>query len=542
MKRVLYFLIGIMLSLTISVCGAEVNYVDGENVIYRNDFSDYTGGRFAPENWNGKACWMQVELFSKGENNGNVGLKASASTPLKAFYRMPQTMTSGCLYVSFDISRGENTAGQSHFSMQDDTDILQSGVHDKYVFYADAEAGIFFGPAENIGQWGDKSVTLPYEKNTVYSVQLICDYSNKKQYTYIDGALLSMVPFEGINSEFTGISRLHFRFAGVDYVDNLHISYMNEESFSGKATVIDSKTVKVEFTEGLSSHSSILEAEIINTLTNEKAVISEVKKKGIFEYEIKLENEMTEGDIYLIKPKSEITNALGKALSESITFSMVKDSSKLYISGAEAIDYKGDEAKLYEEITSPSNKIKLSFTDKLIEAPTGITSDAGEIKRVSLADDNKAVVIEFKDYFLEKGEYKISIPQGIEGEGGKVSAKAYELPFKTGEGTVKLLDFGFYKDGNRVTAESLNHGDKILLKADIIKTVKGKYPAILSYSGWTDMMMTEFNFTDLSLTENETEKSGEIEIIYNKENNVKLQGFLRKGLSFINPLADKVEL
>lgn len=540
MKKRLFLCAIIVFMLNLTAVADEINYTNGGAVIYRNDFSDYTGGAFSDVIWNGTACWNEIGAFSKGENNGNIGLKAASST--KAFYCLPETLTSGCLYVSFDISRGENTSGQSYFAMQDDSGIVQSGVHDKYVFYADAGIGAFFGPAANIGNWGDKSVTLAYEKNTVYSVQLVCDYSGKKQYTYIDGELLSMVPFEGINSDYTGISQLKFLFAGVDYVDNIHISYMNEDSFRCEAKVVDDRTVTVEFTEGLSSDGLILNADVINTLTNEKATISEITKQDFFRYTIKLEDKLDEGDEYCIKPQMAITNILGKALSEDIIFSRVSDHTKLYLRGAESVDYNGNAVKLYEELASPSNKIRLVFTDVLKQAPTGLTSNAGKIKNISLSEDKKTVTVEFDEYFFGDGKYELNVPSGIEGEGGKSSAKEYSLTFETGDGSVVYKTFGFYKNGNPVKAEDLNDGDKITLNAEIIKTNKMKYPVILSYSAWENMIMTGFDFRNLSLAETETYKSGSIEIVYDKESGTKIQGFLRKGISFINPLAEHIEL
>ena len=312
----------------------EVYAADPETaVLFETDFENYTSG--AELDPSGAVVLRNANMYELAQDeDGNKGMKVSRGTP-QLDYTLPQAMTSGRLYVTFDIEVGtemdsENTGVVSYFSIygdEFDTDgePVAEANRRKYVFYIRPAAG-FVGPRNNLIGWGDlENNPLAYSANTRYNIQMVCDLTNKHYYTYINGELLSDVAFSGA-TYFNEISKLNFVFyPDIVFFDNLKISYMTDSSFDVNAKFMDSSTVAVDFTEGVAyteeaegKWQPLLEEDSFRLIDPMDGTVIPIQNIEFISPRRALitVDEMTEGR-RLNLTVSDITNAYGTALPET---------------------------------------------------------------------------------------------------------------------------------------------------------------------------------------------------------------------------------
>ena len=526
----------------------EVYAADPETVVlFETNFENYTSG--AEIDPSGAVELRNANNFELAQDkDGNKGMRVTSGAP-QIHYTLPQAVTSGVLYVTFDIEvtaemDPENGSAGSYLSLYgDEYDSDGNPVDDrnkrKYVFYMKPNSG-FIGPCNNLVNWGDANNNpIAYSANTRYNIQAICDLTNKHHYTYVNGELLSDVGFSSA-TYFNEISKLSFVFQSSDvtFFDNLRISYMTDTSFTGKLqnAQIEENRLLFRFSEGISLDSAFADAVIKNTFTGETITVLSITNRGRRELAVEYSGDLLAGDRYELLFPSGLTNALGRPLGKRIFFNLPGEDGKLYITAMQLIDCDGEIHYPDEELVRPIRRAELTFSDN-IDTSCVAYIDTGEFTFNATLPAENIICLDFDEYFLENGEYYIRVDENMER-----IAKPYEFSFKTGEGVVEIRSFGFTRDGESVDGTMLSAGDRLVLNAEIVKTKREAIPMILSYSRWNRKEMNGFNFVDMSLEENDTYVTKEIEVVVENVEGFAVKGFLRRGPWLTNPLTEHVEL
>lgn len=528
---------------SILMFGAGNSVLAADNTtLYEYDFEDYAGGAFAPVDSTGRNCWTTIEssrYTMVQEEDGNKGMDVVSGNPTMQ-YRLPEILNDGVLYISFDFIVGSD--GQSYVYFTDDTENAQSNQsHRKYVLYMTASK--VYGPAANLGNWGNAQVYAASEIGKKNNVQIIHDYTSKHHYTYVNGELLSDVEFSKINSDYTGTNNIRFTtHSSLDFIDNIRIAYMTDNSFYGrlKSENADEKSLLFEFSEGISNEANLETAFIRNMFTGEVSQPIQVTVENQRYLCLVFSENIAAGDEYELTLPEDFSNIVGRKLSDKIVFSTESADSDVCLSSVRIIDCDGDEHLLTEEICRPAKKIMLKFSGQPDEsALTAINADwEGEYSAEVVEN---TVLLNFDSYFTENQEYVFTVPKSVTVDGREL-AKDYTLSFKTGEGVTKVRNFKFTKDGEEVSKDDLSNGDTVTLSAEIVKTKREPASAVLSYSKWNGRKMTGFNFTDMSLGERETYSQGSMEIVVDNIDTFDLKGFLWLGIEKTNPIADFIKI
>lgn len=148
-----------------------------------------------------------------------------------------ENITEGVTVISFDVGRGDTDGGAFvdsngtstddflHFRDNDSTSSNRRGF-----FYASSGNG-YMCSGNDSSNAKDTAVTMPYEKNKIYHVDVVFDRDNKKQYTFIDGQLLNDMPYE---KAMNASSFQFFISWSVGYFDNLCVKQF---ASAGKTTL-----------------------------------------------------------------------------------------------------------------------------------------------------------------------------------------------------------------------------------------------------------------------------------------------------------------
>ncbi len=172
-------------------------------------------------------------MYYETEGYDTVGVSSKPGYSVK----FTDDITEGIAVISFDIGRGNmdggtfvNSSGTStddflHLRDNDSTNSARRGF-----FYASASNG-YMCSGNDSSNAKDTAVTMPYEKNKIYHVDVVFDRDNKKQYTFIDGQLLNDMPYE---KAMNASSFQFFISWSVGYFDNLCVKQF---ASTGKTTL-----------------------------------------------------------------------------------------------------------------------------------------------------------------------------------------------------------------------------------------------------------------------------------------------------------------
>lgn len=535
--------LGLLTAVILGCAATNGVFASDDATLYEYDFEDYTGGAFATVDANGTNCWVSMDgtrYKMVQEENGNKGMDVVSGTPTMQ-YRLPEIMTDGVLYISYDFIIG-SSGNSSYVMLTDDTEkAYNNQPHRKYVFYMNPKK--VYGPDANLGNWGKADVFIAPEPGKKNNVQIIHDYTNKHHYTYVNGELLSDVSFSKINSEYTGTNNIRFvTDSSLDFIDNIRIAYMTDKSFCGryKGAKAEDNSLLFEFSEGISKDTKLDSVYIKNMFTGEEALPTAVSVENQRFLRLTFSENISDGDEYELVLPENFENIRGSSPNGNIVFSKETKDGSAYLKSIRVIDCDENEHLLNEEITKPSKKILLTFSGQPDESTLGQISADWTDKYTTRITEN-TVLLNFDDYFTENQSFVISVPKGVNIDGGEI-AKAYTLSFKTGAGVTEIRNFKFIKDGKEVLINDLSDGDTVTLNAEIIKTKHSAASAVLSYSKWNGRKMTGFNFKDISLGENETYSNGSMEIVVDSIKDFDLKGFIWLGINKTNPITDLIRI
>lgn len=541
MKKLMLFLcimFGILLCFTNSYAEARV--------YYENDFENYNGGQFATVNANGTDCWTAITskypLVAAEDQNGNKGMNVQGTEQYdtaQCRYVFDTPVSNTTLYISFDINRGTNNFYQTYLSIYD------AGGNQKYVFYADAGRQIFYGPNRDLLNWGNTSVTIPYEANRTYKIDLAYDLINKMAYTYIDGELLSSVSFSGLT---LSVKQIYFVLHGnVEFFDNLRISAMDSTSFTARVVQNPSENwLDLQFSESIKWDNSIAQNTVLKNLYTNEEINATVEKVDFRKLRVFYEGTLSTADEYQIIFKNGLNNFHENSLANNPSFTAQYGDTDFYLTELRFKDYLGNIYSLADNIPAEVKNIRLTFNNppntNNITDYIRISQNGMELPYTYASVNANSVDIVLAEYFFGDTVCNLIIDEAFVNSDNEPISKCYDINFTTGEGNFIIKKFIITKDGEEVSIADITADDTIRLEFEAIKTIRQPKEMVLSYSVWNERRFTGFNFQNVGLSETETYINTFIDIPIKDIGNLKIKGFLWRGLNKSNPILTELEI
>ena len=258
MKRFISIVLSVAMVLTVISIPAFASDVQAATVYMDYDFENFTGAHaeVIAAAKNGATLTFNSNTYANTTVDdfaidGDTGLRLVENTSgTRWFYvTLPQAITSGKMYLSFDVARMNhvsNSGGNAFICIGDSA----VGATNTNIALRLNGAGIDSYDADTTKK---VEMVQSAERTTISHIDQIYEIKNGTTVdidTYIDGSLagektLTVTNFKVINIQLT---------ATVSYLDNLRISTMTDTSFAASidgAVTTDDKYIDVKFTEGI---------------------------------------------------------------------------------------------------------------------------------------------------------------------------------------------------------------------------------------------------------------------------------------------------
>lgn len=501
MKKTLLFILAFCI-ISVSICG----YAAEDKVLYAQDYKSYKGGRFEALNAelaNGTWTAMPSDKFlEKGEADGNTYLKLvndSDTATINMTFKFKEKISDGIVVFNYDLAHSGKVSNVPRIRLHDDSNTERLALF----INADSSVKKVCGPKPDFKSNVSFSATNVQYKDitadTPISVMQVLNLDEDYFETYIDGVLLDRVeklPFRNI------ISWGLYGYNTISYFDNLSIKILGDVSISAKAAGTTGGGSGVEITIPDSLDGAALKmGDISVTDKNGAAVaIKSISAEGnkvtatfvkALEYDEKYTVKLNVKDIY------------GRAF-EDVSFmskSEVDENGKtvLRVKSVTGITAKGETVEITDGVTPEITSIRVEFNTFVSAFENGIKLNGKALEGVI---DEKSVVLETGGVLTGNTDYVLAVDGNVK-SADKTGAIPGETKFRTAEGALSVVEFGWYGEDGKTPATELSEGAKLRLIMKTANTTEADENIFLSYSAFSGKAQKGFGFVPVQV------KSGE---------------------------------
>lgn len=381
--------------------------------------------------------------------------------------------------------------------------------------------------------WSYTEKDIPITNDELHHYEIIFDLDNNLVHTYMDGVKYK-------NTKFTGnINFLHLVIGGkMKFVDDIKFSELDvdiETEILG--TDITKDGVDVVLDDYVASVDGVT-AEITDVYSGEK-ISATVNMSGSNVVRVVPSKDLVPGREYVLDVNdAEVATLRGGVTlaDEAFNFGEENCIKKLTLN-----DFNGGKDSFAKETVAELESFTFEFTEDVVaqsalENLTLEDADGNEVEFDVVTKDTNVADVVFSSSLKGDTTYNMTLP-GMSTE--------YSWSFTTKEGKVALKPIKvFAEDGEtELNLSDVSVGDKVKVKVSLVstKTLTEDYSAMVTLGLYSENSLDGFEFEEVTLTaENDSfEKTVEFEIT--DATDLKVKGFLWKGLGTRTPITAAVE-
>ncbi|MBQ2614574.1 MAG: hypothetical protein IJB80_04495 [Clostridia bacterium] len=530
-----------------------------ETTTYYEDFVGYTGGKLVSDstslgNWI-SGNWGQAEhLKAIVDENGNAAMNVEptqtggvySSVYVYAKYQFAQE-TSEMVHIGFKIKgQGLDAVNDSLIDIYPTTKTGGDGFN---IFYI-GSGGLYEMAS------GTKKGLVEWEDNKVYDINLIVDIGNRKLYVYIDGELKSTTDLpqtynaNNTNVNLIDVKAMRFRLGGlIDWMDDFKISKLSYGDFTASVSEIDrdENKIKVTFNNSINAATdrSVDSYKLVNLMTGEEVALTgvNVNRGETDDIEVFSAVPLTDGTEYQLLLPDGFKDIAAKTLKGPILFHT--SGTGFYATKLRLIDYQNKEYTLAEEkLPAKINKLQIWFSNAIDDACLNKTdfsleTAAGDVLdyRVDEGSEN-SVILSLNGYLYGETDYVLNVSDAV--HDGSDTSSGYVFEFSTDTGTFEVKALEILNNG--VSIEDISDATgTLVVKVELVKTLREKRDLILSYSLWNERLMKGFNFQKVSMAADDTASAPTLSITIDALSDITaIKGFLWDTFSDMNAVCDEI--
>ena len=380
--------------------------------------------------------------------------------------------------------------------------------------------------------WSYTEKDIPITNEELHHYEIIFDLDNDTVHTYMDGVKYK-------NTKFTGnINFLHLTIGGkMKFVDDIKFSELDTD-FDVK--VIDTYTTEegteIAFNDYVASVSEVA-AEYTDIYSGEKiAAVVEATESTVIT--VKPATNLIPGREYKLDVNdAEVATLRGGISLSDEEFNFGEENC---IKKLTSEDFYGNENSFEKETVAELEKFTFEFTDDVT------AEDA--LKNLTLADSD-GTAVEFDVVKKDKNIADVVFAPSLKGDKTYNMALTgmsidYNWSFDTKSGKVALKPVKVYKvDGTtEINVADAQVGDKIKVKLSLVSTkdLAEDYSAMVTLGLYSENSLDGFDYEQVTLNPEKDSFEKTVEFEDKDATDLKVKGFLWKGLGTRTPLAPTV--
>lgn len=549
----------------------DVYEVTGETVLYYNDFNDaITGEKYVLKDVENDQFHLKVNPTTghcgtqgyiagvelDGEQgiavplavNTNVGytfffdfVKGSWDIPVAQMTSRQEGIKSGKYVLSFDFSisgteKCTKSYGQNCVAINMKRPNGGNGNRNNHdgtrMFYVERMGLSMVG----LGGWPSESAIVgAQDPDKIYTIDAIIDADAKKIYYYLDGNLFNT--HTGVAEEITDLAVSLCN--ETDFIDNLKFVQLDDEHNVELDDInVSEDGVAYSLNDYVMSVNGVT-AEYTDIYSGEK-IPATVKSAGNSKTVVAIPSkDLVPGREYVLDVNdAEVATLRGSVTlaDEAFNFGEENCIKKLTLN-----DFNGGKDSFAKETVAELESFTFEFTEDVVaqsalENLTLEDADGNEVEFDVVTKDTNVADVVFSSSLKGDTTYNMTLP-GMSTE--------YSWSFTTKEGKVALKPIKvFAEDGEtELNLSDVSVGDKVKVKVSLVstKTLTEDYSAMVTLGLYSENSLDGFEFEEVTLTaENDSfEKTVEFEIT--DATDLKVKGFLWKGLGTRTPITAAVE-
>lgn len=375
--------------------------------------------------------------------------------------------------------------------------------------------------------WSYTEKDIPITNDELHHYEIIFDLDNNIVHTYMDGVKYKNTTFKG------NINFLHLTIGGkMKFIDDIKFSQLQSDL---KANVewVDSQTMEFSVPDYLESAENV-NIEFTDVYTGDKvnATVSESWKTG---FTATLEEPLVVGHEYT----AAYTSGSVKGIRGNIAIDDFNLGTENSVKKITFKDAYGNETGYVNDPVAELESLKFCFTEDVNakEALGNLTIEDSEGNPVDITVE-------------ETGESNVAIANvllsGPESYEMKLSGMNidYVWNFTTKEGKFEMLPLELYREDGvtPVQISNLAQGDKIKVKLTVFNSLKLEedLPVLLTAGVYSGNSLDDFEFETVVVNSSSHVYEKTIELEIKDMADVKVKGFIWKGLGSRVPLAPSV--
>lgn len=380
--------------------------------------------------------------------------------------------------------------------------------------------------------WTYTEKDIPITNDELHHYEIIFDLDNDIVHTYMDGIKKKIIKYSG------NINFLHLTIGGkMKFVDDIRFAELDPEHEAEiEETYTYEDSTKVYLTDYVTSVDGV-KAEYIDVYSGEK-INATVEMTDSKQVDIVPEEALVAGREYILDVNDkEIQTLRGSVIlsDEEINFGKKNCIKKL-----KSKDFYGNEKSFEKEPVAELEGFTFDFTKDVT------AEDA--LKNLTLADSDGNAV-EFDVVVKDRNTADVVFNPSLKGEktyNMALSGMAtdYNWTFTTKAGKVALKPLKVYaEDGTtEVNLADLQAGDKVKVKLVLVSTknLTEDFSAMVTAGLYSENSLDGFDYEQVTLNPEKDSFEKTVEFEVKDATDLKVKGFLWKGLGTRTPLAPTV--